>query len=208
MRRCSRSTWGDVLTKDARAKTTWARIPHIFQSPYYVYQYATCFASTAELMGGIRSGNRGTPGGGGPLSRDAQGGRQRSPDAAAEGRRGGSQRARPRCARSCSNWTGSSAGWKGSWCRRRDKAKGTRQKAEGRRHKAEGRSSGLLSGPDTRDSPTCRSLTIRSVVRSRTTGDPLLRLPDAPREVVGVGADLDLVVMASLEPEGDRGDAW
>ena len=50
--------WGDVLTKDARAKTTWARIPHIFQSPYYVYQYATCFASTAELMEGIRSGNQ------------------------------------------------------------------------------------------------------------------------------------------------------
>jgi oligoendopeptidase F len=32
--------WGD----------TWARIPHFFQSPYYVYQYATCFASTARLM--------------------------------------------------------------------------------------------------------------------------------------------------------------
>ena len=50
--------WGDVLTKDARAKTTWARIPHIFQSPYYVYQYATCFASTAQLMEGIRSGDQ------------------------------------------------------------------------------------------------------------------------------------------------------
>ncbi len=50
--------WGDVLSEDARAKTTWARIPHIFQSPYYVYQYATCFASTAELMEGIRSGNQ------------------------------------------------------------------------------------------------------------------------------------------------------
>jgi oligoendopeptidase F len=46
--------WGDVLTSDPRAKTTWARIPHIFQSPYYVYQYATCFASTAQLMEGIR----------------------------------------------------------------------------------------------------------------------------------------------------------
>jgi len=47
--------WGDVLTADPRARTTWARIPHIFQSPYYVYQYATCFASTAQLMEGIRS---------------------------------------------------------------------------------------------------------------------------------------------------------
>ena len=42
--------WGDALSEDARAKNTWARIPHFFQSPYYVYQYATCFASTAKLM--------------------------------------------------------------------------------------------------------------------------------------------------------------
>ena len=42
--------WGDALAPDARAQMTWARIPHFFQSPYYVYQYATCFASTAKLM--------------------------------------------------------------------------------------------------------------------------------------------------------------
>ncbi len=42
--------WGDTVTEDARAKHTWLRIPHFFQSPYYVYQYATCFASTAKLM--------------------------------------------------------------------------------------------------------------------------------------------------------------
>ncbi len=42
--------WGDALTPDTRAQHTWARIPHFFQSPYYVYQYATCFASTAKLM--------------------------------------------------------------------------------------------------------------------------------------------------------------
>jgi oligoendopeptidase F len=46
--------WGDVLAPDPRARTTWARIPHLFQSPYYVYQYATCFASTARIMGAIR----------------------------------------------------------------------------------------------------------------------------------------------------------
>jgi len=43
------------LSPDQRAQHTWARIPHFFQSPYYVYQYATCFASTAKLMEEIGS---------------------------------------------------------------------------------------------------------------------------------------------------------
>lgn len=47
--------WGDALSPDERARHTWARIPHFFQSPYYVYQYATCFASTAKLMEEIGS---------------------------------------------------------------------------------------------------------------------------------------------------------
>jgi oligoendopeptidase F len=46
--------WGDVLAPDPRARTTWARIPHLFQSPYYVYQYATCFASTAKIISELR----------------------------------------------------------------------------------------------------------------------------------------------------------
>lgn len=49
--------WGDALTPDERARLTWARVPHFFQSPYYVYQYATCFASTAQLMRDIGSGD-------------------------------------------------------------------------------------------------------------------------------------------------------
>jgi oligoendopeptidase F len=52
--------WGDALTPDERAKMTWARIPHFFQSPYYVYQYATCFASTAKLMNEVQSKDAGT----------------------------------------------------------------------------------------------------------------------------------------------------
>jgi oligoendopeptidase F len=47
--------WGDALSPDDRARFTWARIPHFFQSPYYVYQYATCFASTAKLMNDVQS---------------------------------------------------------------------------------------------------------------------------------------------------------
>ena len=49
--------WGDALSPDQRAQHTWARIPHFFQSPYYVYQYATCFASTAKLMEEIGGAN-------------------------------------------------------------------------------------------------------------------------------------------------------
>jgi oligoendopeptidase F len=52
--------WGDALSPDTRAQHTWARIPHFFQSPYYVYQYATCFASTARLMEEIGSSDAAT----------------------------------------------------------------------------------------------------------------------------------------------------
>jgi len=41
---------GDALDYDDLQGVTWARIPHFFSTPYYVYQYATCFASSAKLM--------------------------------------------------------------------------------------------------------------------------------------------------------------
>jgi oligoendopeptidase F len=41
---------GDAIDYDDESRITWARIPHFYGSPYYVYQYATCFASSAELM--------------------------------------------------------------------------------------------------------------------------------------------------------------
>ena len=50
-----RDYYGDAVDYDALARHTWARIPHFFGSPYYVYQYATCFATTARLMQDIRS---------------------------------------------------------------------------------------------------------------------------------------------------------
>jgi oligoendopeptidase F len=52
--------YGDVLDEEEVARVTWARIPHFFSTPYYVYQYSTCFASTARLMQDIRSGNAAT----------------------------------------------------------------------------------------------------------------------------------------------------
>jgi oligoendopeptidase F len=41
---------GDALDYDSQSRVTWARIPHFYSTPYYVYQYATCFASSAQLM--------------------------------------------------------------------------------------------------------------------------------------------------------------
>jgi oligoendopeptidase F len=48
--------YGDALDYDERARATWARIPHFYSTPYYVYQYATCFASSAQLMKQITHG--------------------------------------------------------------------------------------------------------------------------------------------------------
>ncbi len=42
--------YGDGVTHDELYRTTWARIPHLYRSPFYVYQYATCFASSARIF--------------------------------------------------------------------------------------------------------------------------------------------------------------
>jgi oligoendopeptidase F len=47
---------GDALEYDERSRTTWARIPHFYSTPYYVYQYATCYASSAQLMTQLTTG--------------------------------------------------------------------------------------------------------------------------------------------------------
>lgn len=48
--------YGDAVATDELYKYTWSRIPHFFNSPYYVYQYATCFASSAKLFKDMTSG--------------------------------------------------------------------------------------------------------------------------------------------------------
>jgi oligoendopeptidase F len=48
--------YGDAVEAEPLTPLTWARIPHFFHTPYYVYQYATCFASAAKLAREIRLG--------------------------------------------------------------------------------------------------------------------------------------------------------
>lgn len=48
---------GESITHDAPYRGTWCRIPHLYRSPYYVYQYATCFASAALLAEQILTGD-------------------------------------------------------------------------------------------------------------------------------------------------------
>ncbi len=56
--------YGDAVDLNEFTGLTWSRIPHFFNSPYYVYQYATCFASAAKLAKQIM--------GGGPQALDAR----------------------------------------------------------------------------------------------------------------------------------------
>ncbi|MEX0321141.1 MAG: oligoendopeptidase F [Puniceicoccaceae bacterium] len=44
------SYFGDIIPEDDPYMTSWARIPHLYNSPFYVYQYATCYASSSYLM--------------------------------------------------------------------------------------------------------------------------------------------------------------
>ncbi len=47
--------YGDCMTLDDLYRVTWARIPHFYNAPYYVYQYATCYASSAKIVEGLLS---------------------------------------------------------------------------------------------------------------------------------------------------------
>ena len=47
--------FGDSVTIDELQKIIWSRIPHFFRSPFYVYQYATSFASSAKLYENLKT---------------------------------------------------------------------------------------------------------------------------------------------------------
>ena len=51
--------YGDAIDGHPLMGLTWARIPHFYNTPYYVYQYATCFASAARLAKEIAEGGAG-----------------------------------------------------------------------------------------------------------------------------------------------------
>jgi len=42
-------TYGNCASLDPLYSHVWARIPHFFRTPFYVYQYATSFAASAKL---------------------------------------------------------------------------------------------------------------------------------------------------------------
>jgi len=48
--------YGDAVDLNDLTGLTWSRIPHFYNSPYYVYQYATCFASAAKIAKQILGG--------------------------------------------------------------------------------------------------------------------------------------------------------
>jgi oligoendopeptidase F len=48
---------GEASTFDELYGSTWARIPHFYRSPFYVYQYATCYATSAQIYADITSDN-------------------------------------------------------------------------------------------------------------------------------------------------------
>jgi len=48
---------GDAATFDEFYGSTWTRISHFYSVPFYVYQYATCYASSAQIYQRIRSGS-------------------------------------------------------------------------------------------------------------------------------------------------------
>jgi len=56
-RQCLVDYYGDAMTPDDLEATTWARVPHFYHTPYYVYQYATCFASSAQLFAEMTTGD-------------------------------------------------------------------------------------------------------------------------------------------------------
>ncbi|MDD7392621.1 MAG: oligoendopeptidase F [Fusobacterium gastrosuis] len=47
--------FGDTVVVDELQKIIWSRIPHFYNSPFYVYQYSTSFAASAKLYADLKN---------------------------------------------------------------------------------------------------------------------------------------------------------
>ncbi len=47
--------FGDTVVIDELQKIIWSRIPHFYNSPFYVYQYSTSFAASAKLYADLKN---------------------------------------------------------------------------------------------------------------------------------------------------------
>jgi len=52
--------YGDAVETDSTHNCYWAAISHFFESPYYVYKYATSYATSAQLVQGIKASDENT----------------------------------------------------------------------------------------------------------------------------------------------------
>lgn len=50
--------YGIDLDTEPLKKMVWAYIPHLYFSPFYVYQYATCFSASMQLFDDIIINNK------------------------------------------------------------------------------------------------------------------------------------------------------
>ncbi|MBN2068595.1 MAG: oligoendopeptidase F [Opitutales bacterium] len=47
--------YGDIIPADDPYMYSWARIPHFYNTPYYVYKYATCYASSSSIYKAVQT---------------------------------------------------------------------------------------------------------------------------------------------------------
>ncbi len=57
MKELNNTYYGDTVEENDLLNTVWARIGHFYRAPYYVYQYATCFVSSAKLYNEVIKGS-------------------------------------------------------------------------------------------------------------------------------------------------------